>query len=269
MALPVAQALAARAQELVICGPRWAPELYQGLGARFLPPKARPEGSLAVVLPPSFSSAWQLRHIPQRVGVRGQGRSLLLSDSFAPDAALHRTEIYAAVAALAGVAAQGPPRLDWDLPVGETPAGHLALAPLSPSGAPVMWPGFEALGQRERGPVVVYLGPGEHWAGGPEWPRVGHPSLVRVAAELLRARALVVNDSGYSHFARALGVPTLVVHGSTIPERTGALGSHPVLSDLPPRCAPCYAKTCAVPGVPCLAIPPERVTQTLAGMEAP
>ena len=88
-------------------------------------------------------------------------------------------------------------------------------------------------------------------------------SLVRVAAELRRARVLVVNDSGFSHFARALGVPTVVVHGSTAPSMTGAIGSVPVLRGQRPACAPCYAKRCNVPGVPCLDISVEQVQSAL------
>lgn len=266
MALPVAQALSkavAGKGELVILGPRWAPELYQGLNASFLPPDAQPQGSMAVILPPSFSSAWRLRHIPLRFGVSGQGRRLLLSACHTPASGEHRTQTYALIAALARVQVSGPPRLDWLLPLGRLPMGHLAIAPISPTGAPVMWQGFEALGLQNPAPVVVYLGPGETWAPQPDWPRVQQRSLVAVAAELQRAQALVVNDSGYSHLARALGVPTIVVHGSTLPQKTGALGSVPVLGRDRPPCAPCYAKHCDVPGVPCLDISVESVQKTL------
>lgn len=261
MALPVAQALA-KLGELTILGPGWAPELYQGLNATFLAPDARPKGDLAIILPPSFSSAWRLRHIPARFGVSGQGRRMLLSDCHDPNPAVHRTQTYAAVAALAQVKAEGSPRLDWTLEEGSLPKGHLALAPLSPSGAPVMWSGFAGLGLEEADPVV-YLGPGERWPEQPTWPRMQARSLMAVAAELRRARALVVNDSGYSHLARALGVPTVVVHGSTVPNKTGAIGSHSVLRDQRPPCAPCYAKRCTVPGVPCLDISVERVRAAL------
>ncbi|MFT5586595.1 MAG: hypothetical protein ACI9VR_004194 [Cognaticolwellia sp.] len=270
MSLPVAQALSkavANRGELLILGPRWAPELYQGLNATFLAPDARPQGTMAVILPPSFSSAWRLRHIPQRFGVSGQGRRLLLTACYEPTPGMHRTETYAAVAALAQIQVSGPPQLDWVLPKGQLPLGHLAIAPLSPSGAPVMWKRFEALGLQSPVPVAVYLGPGETWAPQPDWPRFQERSLVTVAAELRRARALIVNDSGYSHFARALGVPTVVVHGSTLPTRTGAMGSLPVLARERPPCAPCYAKHCEVPGVPCLDISVEQVQAALLAVE--
>ena len=265
MALPVAKALA-KLGDLTILGPRWAPELYQGLNATFMAPEARPKAEMAIILPPSFSSAWRLRHIPSRFGVSGQGRRMLLTACHDPSPSAHRCQTYAAVAALAQVHAQGPPSLDWALPAGLLPKGHLALAPLSPSGVPVMWAGFEALG-REYPDPVVYLGPGEHWPAQPTWPRMQEKSLMLVAAELRRARVLVVNDSGYSHFARALGVPTVVVHGSTVPSKTGAIGSLPVLRDPPPPCAPCYAKACAVPGVPCLDITVEQVQAALDGAQ--
>lgn len=261
MALPVAQALA-KLGDLIILGPGWAKELYQGLNARFMEPGARPKAEMAIILPPSFSSAWRLRHIPARFGVSGQGRRMLLTAFHDVSPTAHRTHTYAAVAALAQVQAQGPPRLDWSLPQGQLPRGHLALAPLSPSGVPVMWKGFEALGLKLPGPVV-YLGPGEKWPAQPSWPRMQERSLLLVAAELRRARVLVVNDSGYSHFARALGVPTIVVHGSTVPGKTGAIGSVPVIREQRPPCAPCYAKRCDVAGVPCLDISVEQVQAAL------
>ncbi|MCB9759383.1 MAG: glycosyltransferase family 9 protein [Alphaproteobacteria bacterium] len=123
-----------------------------------------------------------------------------------------------------------------------------------------MWPGFAALADRFDGPVVVYTGPGERF-------ETCHPTreglpLDQLAACLERAAALVSNDSGLAHFARAVGVRTVVVFGSTSPARTGPAGCVPVEGpDLP--CRPCYRKRCPYPGVPCLDIPVAQVEAAL------
>lgn len=73
---------------------------------------------------------------------------------------------------------------------------------------------------------------------------------------------LVANDSGLAHFGRAVGVPVVVVYGSTAPGRTGAAGSLAVEGP-DPGCRPCYQKRCPLPGVPCLAVGVEAVEQAL------
>ena len=76
-------------------------------------------------------------------------------------------------------------------------------------------------------------------------------SLPAFAAALRRCAVFVSNDSGAAHFARACGVPTVVVHGSTTARRTGPAGAVPVEGpDLP--CRPCYRKSCPFPAIPCL-----------------
>ena len=258
MALPALTALRRACDTLIIAAPAWGEALYRDLDATVIPRGSAPEAELAVLFPPSFRVAWEARAIPRRVGVRADWRGALLTDVVDPGVG-HRAEEYAALVARLGLTAEGAPsypaRADDERGV-DVPEGHLALNPLSPSGAPVMWRGFEALIEAAPGPVVVYVGPGERWDG-PGEVRVGLP-LPTLAASLRRARALVSNDSGVAHFARAAGVPTVVVYGSTAPARTGPAGSvaveGPALA-----CRPCYKKRCPYPGVPCLEISPETV----------
>ena len=70
-------------------------------------------------------------------------------------------------------------------------------------------------------------------------------------AEHLAGAALVVGvDSGLSHLAGALGVPTIVLYGSTSARLTGVRGSRvsSLASDL--SCAPCLARRCRYEGAP-------------------
>ncbi|MCK6523523.1 glycosyltransferase family 9 protein [Myxococcota bacterium] len=263
MALPALRALGAASESLVIAAPAWGAALYRGLGATVIPRGTAPEADVAVLFPPSFRAAWEARRARRRIGVRADWRAALLTDVVEPVDG-HRAEEYAALVARLGLNVVGPPSYPVypeDEAEVDVPEGHLALNPLSPSGPPVMWRGFEALIEASPWPVVVYVGPGERWDG-PGERRVGLP-LPTLAASLRRARALVSNDSGVAHFARAAGVPTVVIYGSTSPARTGPAGSLAVEGPSL-ACRPCYKKRCPFPGVPCLEISPERVLAAAA-----
>ncbi len=258
MALPALTALRRACETLIIAAPAWGEALYRDLDAAVIPRGAAPDAEVAVLFPPSFRAAWEARGVPRRVGVRADWRAALLTDVVEP-APGHRADEYAALVGRLGLSVEGAPRYAaraGDDHGVDVPVGHLALNPLSPSGAPVMWRGFEALVASAPGPVVVYVGPGERWDG-PGEVRAGLP-LPTLAASLRRSRALISNDSGVAHFARAAGVPTVVIYGSTAPARTGPAGSvaveGPALA-----CRPCYKKRCPYPGVPCLEISPETV----------
>lgn len=269
MAMPAVRALAGVFDEVLVAAPAWGPTLYRALGVTVIPRGEVPrQADAAALLAPSFRAAWEARHLPRRVGVSWDWRRPLLSQVVErPDG--HRSLEYAAIARALGAQVSGPPRFaptEAERQAAGEPWGHTALAPVSPSGDTVMWPGFLDLLDQLDGPSVVYLGPGERWPC--EVPaRVGQP-LGALAASLERARVMVVNDSGLSHFARAVGVPTVVVFGSTSPERTGAEGCQPVEGPALP-CRPCYKKRCAVGGVPCLEVDVRTVLAAVAAAERP
>jgi len=254
MALPTIRALA-KVAEVIVAAPAWGRVLY-----RPLPVVERgevPEADAAVLLAPSFRAAWEARHVPRRIGVRWDLRTPLLTD---PVERLeeHRTLEYARLAAVLGVEVSGRPRFEATEEARSTcrqPAGHVALIPRSASGEVVEWPGFAALA-RALPDAVVYVGPHEDFEGGIEL------GLDDLAAALERARVVVVNDSGLSHFACAVGARTLVLHGSTTASRTGAVGSE-ALEGPDLECRPCYKKSCHIGGVPCLDIPVERVLSAI------
>lgn len=258
MALPTVRAAAAHFTRVTVAAPAWGETLYRGLGVELVRRGQVPRADVAILLAPSFRAAWEARRIPQRVGVSWDLRSWLLT-SATPLGEDHRSAQYARVAALARLTVSGDPVFEPtpDERTACTAApGHIALIPVSPSGEVVMWPRFAALADELGERAVVYIGPGETWPGGVCL------SLGALAAALERASVVVVNDSGLSHLARAVGARTVVVHGSTSPERTGALGSI-ALEGPPLPCRPCYAKRCRVGGVPCLDIPLGSVREVL------
>ena len=261
MALPAMEALAARARRLTILAPSWAEVLYEGIGDLVEPGPVK-HGDAAVLFAPSLRAALETRRLPRRVGTPTDWRSWLLTDRVAER--VHRRDTYAAIARVLGAEVTGGPRLDLSGSAPPLPMGHLGLVPVSPSGAPVEWWGYRVLADRARRPVVFYGGPGEEdrvrAIAGPHPCCVGLP-LPDFAEALKGCSVLVGNDSGASHFARALGVPVVVPFGSTSPERTGPHGAFAVEGPAL-ACRPCYRKSCAH-GLECLNIPVERVQQAI------
>jgi heptosyltransferase-2 len=259
MALPALHALA-RVGRLAIAAPAWGGDLYRDVPAAVIPRGVLPRADAAVLFPPSLRAAWQALRCRRRIGTPTDFRRLLLTDLVAEGP--HRADTYAALAAVVGAVVEGPPV--WasrpDDPDVDVPADHVGLNPVSVSGAVREWPGFAALARELRGPVVVYGGPGEDdrvaEVAGPHPRRVGLP-LPAFARALRRCRLFVSNDSGAAHFARACGVPTLVLYGSTAPERTGPAGARAVVGPRP-ACAPCYGRRCPTDRE-CFAIPVDAV----------
>ena len=261
MARAALAALCGAADSVVVAAPRWGAQLYRDLDVRVVERGQVPDADVGVLLAPSLRAAWEARRLPRRVGLTTDHRSLLLTDRVRPGEG-HRMDDYAALVEQLGVEVGDVPRYvptDAERAAADVPEGHVALNPLSPSGETVMWAGFEELGRRVEAPVV-YVGPGEHVETAHRL--VAGLPLGQLAAHLDRARVLVSNDSGIAHFGRACGVPTVVVFGSTVPERTGARGAVAVEGPSP-SCRPCYAKRCRRPTVECLDIPVERVLEAL------
>jgi len=258
MALPALYALS-RVGRLTIHAPKWGLDLYRGIQARVVSRDARHEGEVAVLFPPSFRVAWASRRVPRRVGVAADGRRWLLTDVV--ERGPHRRDTYAALAAAVGAIVGGPPewlRRSGD-PAVHVPRGHIGLNPVSPSGKTVAWQGFADLALRMDRPVVFYGGPREAMTvdivAGHHPRRVGL-GLPAFASALVRCAVFVSNDSGAAHFARACGVPTVAVYGSTTPSRTGPHGATAVEGEA--SCRPCYRKECPF-GLECLQIEVERV----------
>ena len=103
------------------------------------------------------------------------------------------------------------------------------------------------------------------------WNLVGQLRLSETAALLLKARALIGNDSALPHLAAAVGCPVVAVFGPTRPEWTAPRGSRVQVvrrEDLP--CVPCAVHGCSVPGHPCMeAVPPASILAALAAVLEP
>jgi len=262
MAEPAIRALATVGGRLRVQAPPWGAAIYRGLEVSA---PLQVQAEVAVLLAPSLRAAWQLRRARRRVGLATDFRGALLTDVVIP--ARHRAETYARIVAVLGARVARAPRVSSAEACPEgLPAGHIGLAPISRSGPVVQWAGFAELARRLDGPVIAYGALDEREAIRAAAPTadarfVGLAIDAQIAA-FTRCAVLVSNDSGLAHLARAAGVPTVVVHGSTHPENTGAHGAMTVQGP-DPGCRPCYRKRCARGDLACLDVPVEPVLRAV------
>lgn len=275
MAMPAIRALATLGP-LTVHAPGWGGVLYRDIDARVVP-RGPIHADTAVLLAPSLRAALEARRCRRRVGVAWDLRRWLLTDVV--EEGTHQADTYARLAAAVGARVDGTP--GWvrrpDDPLPDVPSGHIGLNPVSVGGGVREWRRWLALADRVAAPpdelprprlsrpLVFYGGPGEQArvaaVAGPHRREVGL-SLPAFAGALTRCAVFVSNDSGAAHFARACGVPTVVIFGSTTAGRTGPAGARGV--DGPAlTCRPCYGRRCRVapPDVapPCLDIGVEAV----------
>lgn len=74
-------------------------------------------------------------------------------------------------------------------------------------------------------------------------------SIAQKASIINNAAATVGLDTGLSHIAAALGVPSVTVYGATNPALVGALGENQVHVVPEFRCLYCHQKTCRLDGL--------------------
>lgn len=112
------------------------------------------------------------------------------------------------------------------------------------------WPAerFVALGRElaRRFPVIVFAGPGEPGLGDEVAAGIGPGArpqsgpFSEMLSQIARCRLFIGNDTGPSHCAAALGVPTIALFGPTDPDVTGPSGERVVCIRSEEPCAPCY-----------------------------
>jgi len=231
----------------------------------------------AVVMPPSFSSAWSLpRGIRLRSGFAGEGRSWLLTHAWRRPARgeMHLSREYLHLGEPLWVREVPlPPLLPRPAEVeaarrlaqaeiGERP--YVVLGPGAVYGPAKRWPEerFVALGRRclSRGLGVLACGAASERdsaesiaraIGVPARALAGTTTIEQQLALCAGARVTISNDSGLAHLAGASGSPTVVVFGSTSSAWTAPLGPRVAIAQRAPVCSPCFQRTCAI-GYRCL-----------------
>jgi heptosyltransferase-2 len=233
----------------------------------------------ALVLPNSWKSALApfFADIPLRSGYIGESRFGLLNliyrskDPRAP-MALH----YAQLSEKPGTAPREPlpqPRLKLDAGAAEATAQRFLLTqryavfcPGAEYGPAKRWPGFAALAERLRLPVVL-LGSARDRAAcaGIAGRNLAGETTLEEAIDLIAcADYLVSNDSGLMHVAAALGTPQVAVFGSSSPVHTPPLSERARVVWLGLECSPCFARECPLGHLRCLReISVERVLQEI------
>jgi len=251
----------------------------------------RPEAAL--VLPPSFSSAWFALRIgaPRRIGYRHELRGLLLTEALprAPRGDVHLADEYLALGARIGAVTAPVPALRAPV-AGDAEAAELLrthgldhgplalLAPGAIYGPAKRWAPerFAAVGRslREAGHAIAVCGTAAEAAeaaqvasaiGAGAVSLAGLTSLPTLAGLCARATLAVCNDSGLAHLAAACGARTVVIFGSTSPAWTAPRAPRVRIVQRAPVCAPCFQRTCRI-GYRCLTAIEDR--DVLAAVEA-
>lgn len=81
-------------------------------------------------------------------------------------------------------------------------------------------------------------------------PRASRPSermsITAIAEKLVGATGVVGLDTGFSHLAGALEIPTIALYGPTSPTKVGLIGDHTCNLQLPVKleCMPCHKRQC-------------------------
>jgi ADP-heptose:LPS heptosyltransferase len=158
MALPAMRSISEMGPCTVI-GPSWVDRLTSDFA------QTQPgTHDIAVLFKPSFSAAWKVRRVPERVGFATDMRRLLLTH-IVPVPEGHRREQYAAIAEAVGakktsIPSFQPTAAERDRAPNIDPDTVL-LTPMSRSQATVGWFGFRKLADKLGDRAVFAAGPGE------------------------------------------------------------------------------------------------------------
>ena len=232
---------------------------------------------LAVIFPRSFSSALMvfLGGVPQRIGYKGEGRGLLLTERIACNSELlrrHRMYYYLHLIEQLGrypfpplpsISLNGTQAKWADTFLSQSGLQGKVLVGLNPGatyGEAKCWPPerFAELGRRlikDQGAAILIFGSsraheGELNVGIAEGigegclNLTGETSLWQLAALLRHCRLLVSNDTGTMHVAAAVGTRVVAIFGATDPRTTSPLGEGHVVIRREVSCSPCLKRVC-------------------------
>ena len=227
---------------------------------------------LGLLLTPSFSSALQffLGGVRERVGWTGEMRDALLTRRVAQPPRTTRLGLqYQELLRPLGWVGPpqrahfAPPATDrasagaWLAERGLSGARPVALAPGAAYGPAKRWPAGHyrelarrvaeelgvpvvALGSRSEAPLLASVVEGVRGA----HAMAGELNLRASAALLAQCRALVGNDSGTVHLARAVGTPVVVLFGSSSPDWSGPEADEGEALYRGLDCSPCFKRDC-------------------------
>jgi len=234
---------------------------------------------VALVLPPSFSSAWMAWRsgARRRIGYRHELRGPLLSDALprAPRGDRHLADEYLALGARIGAAPVAVPTLRPPAEGARAAAARIAAAGFADRPLALLAPGalygpakrwdaerFAVVGRALAGSghgvavcgsaaeaplagaVARAIGPGAV-------SLAGTTDLPELAGLCALATLAVSNDSGLAHLAAACGARTVAIFGSTSPGWTAPRGPDVRVVQRAPVCSPCFQRTCRI-GTVCL-----------------
>jgi heptosyltransferase-2 len=231
---------------------------------------------LAIILPNSFDSAlipW-LARIPVRLGKSGDGRTLLLTDSYHPERqkpVSHEVDCYVELVRHFGIS--GPkelPKLFTTADEDRDAAGRLlqqnitaadfviGVNPGATYGSAKRWypDRFAEVARRLshawNAKIVVFGGPDEtliseeieHSLAGNCCNLAGKTAVRDLMALIKRCNFFITNDSGPMHLAAAFGVPLVAIFGSTDHATTSPYTDQAVIVRQAVDCAPCKLREC-------------------------
>lgn len=278
--------------QLIVSGQPWLDDLlpFLGLGSATYNKHVPDHADTAVLLPNSFSSAWKVFRAgaSQRIGFRGQWRSALLNQGYAPQLNMmdeHHRDYFLDLAEQSAVPVHHRSVelqvSDSDIEAGRQlmqdqgldPEKTICVAPGAQFGAAKRYPSesyrYIIKWLSEAGWHILVLGtPAEREIAeqalsevvASSWNSSGETSLKQALHIITACRLLLCNDSGLMHVAAGMGRPVVGIFGATDPERTAPSGSNVRLLYRPAVCSPCLKRECFTPGHPCMAnILPETV----------
>ncbi len=278
-------------ERLIIHGRPWLADLlpFLGLGTATYSDSILQTDS-AVILPNSFSSAWKVfrANTGERIGFRGQWRSLLLNRGYTPELDMmheHHRDYFLNLAEQSGIAVHEREVnlhvATADIEAGESlmqehgldPERTICVAPGAQFGGAKRYPSesyrYVLKWLSQAGWQLLVLGtPAEREIGEtclsevttPHWNSSGSTSLKQALQILTACRLLLCNDSGLMHVAAGMNRPVVGIFGATDPDRTAPSGAHIQLLYKPAICSPCLQRECTTPGHPCMGnILPETV----------
>lgn len=292
-------ALGLRPRRISVCGKPWLADVLPYLNlpnAHFAASMPR-KSDVCVMFPNSFRAAWMAFRsgAKRRIGYRGQGRSLLLTDALPARldmACDHHRHYYNDLAAQCGIEIAEPEvRLTcppdaerrgraWLEKQGLDARRTICMAPGAQFGGAKRYPAEKwreaAAHLAGKGFALIALGTGEEreiaaqsLAGCNDRCRnlAGETSLAECLQLLAASRGLLCNDSGLMHVAAGLGKPVASVFGATDPQRTSPSGpligaGNTGIIYHPAACSPCLRRECTVEGHPCMQnVPPIEVAE--------